>query len=403
MSEYVYQAITKEGKKKKGNIEAKSLEIAKTQLKSEGCTITKIEEASLLNKEISFGGGRKKIKPRDMGVFCKQFKSILHAGVSIIDALGMLEEQTGNKALREGIKGIRDNVRKGETLSGAMRKQADIFPPLLINMVEAGETSGSLEVALERMAVHFDKDAKVKSMVKKAFMYPIVLLCVAAIVVVVMLVKIIPSFQSTFESMGEELPAYTKFIVSLSDTLQHQWYIYVAVIVVAVVAYKMYARSESGSRVLARIKLKIPVFGQLSVKSSCARFSRTLSTLLAAGMPLMDAVEITGKTLDNVLFKDALRDAVKQVERGMPLSVPMRVCGLFPALLLHMLSIGEETGEMEQMLENVADYYEEEVEQTTQQATALLEPLVIVLLAVIVVAIIAAIYAPMLGMYKLAE
>ena len=401
MAEYIYQAIDKTGKTKKGNIEADTLERAKAALKADGMTILKIEEASFLNKELSFGS--RKVKARDLGVFCKQFKSILHAGISIVQALEMLSTQTTNKRLQEALKNVKDNVQKGETLSGAMKKEGKVFPNILINMMEAGEASGSLEVALDRMATHFDKDSKIKGMVKKAMMYPIVLLCVTVIIVVIMLVMVLPSFESTFTSMGEELPAYTRMIMGLSDSLVATWFIWIAVIAAIVILYKAYAHSESGSRIVAKIKLKIPVFGKLTIKTECSRFARTLSTLMAAGMPMIEAIEITGKTLDNVLYKDALQDAVKQVQRGMPLSAPLKASGLFPPMVLHMLSIGEESGNVEGMLNNVAEYYDEEVEIATQQATSLMEPLIVVVMAVVVVAIIAAIYAPILGMYNLAE
>lgn len=404
MAEFIYQAIDKNGRTKKGNVEADTMEKAKMSLKLEGLTILKIEEASLLNKEITFGSfGKKKVKDRELGVFCKQFKSILHAGISIIQALEMLSAQTSNKTLQEALKNVKDNVQKGETLSGAMKKEGKVFPGILINMIEAGEASGSLEVALDRMATHFDKDAKLKGMVKKAMMYPIVLLIVTLIIVVIMLVKVLPSFEKTFQSMGEDLPAYSRAVMNLSDSLVETWYIYVIVIAVVSIGYKAYARSESGSRTIAKLKLKIPVFGMLATKTECARFARTLSTLMAAGMPLIDAIEITSKTLDNVLYKDALKEAVKQVQRGLPLSAPLKACGLFPPLVLHMLAIGEESGDVESMLINVAEYYDEEVELTTQQATALMEPLIIVVMAVVVVAIVAAIYAPILSMYKVAE
>lgn len=406
MAEYTYQVIDKNGKTKKGNIEADTLEKAKSLLKSEGNTILKIEEASLLNKEITFGGmGKgKKVKARDLAVFCKQFNSILHAGISIITALDMLSTQTNNKRLQESLKNVKDSVQKGETLSNAMKKEGPrVFPGILINMIEAGEASGSLEVALERMSIHFDKDTKLKGMVKKAMMYPIVLLCVTAIILVIMLTKVLPSFADTFADMGSELPAYTRFVMGLSDSLIETWYLWVGGITFLVVSYKLYAKSESGSRVLARLKLKIPVFGDLTVKTESARFARTLSTLLAAGMPLIEAIEITGKTLDNILYKDALKEAVKQVQRGIALSVPLKNSGLFPPLVLHMLAIGEEAGDVEGMLVNVADYYDEEVQLTTETATSLMEPLITVVMAVVVVAIIAAIYAPILDMYSLAE
>lgn len=403
MAEFSYQVLDKTGKNKKGTVEAETLEKAKSMLKTEGSTILKIEEATLLNKEVSFSFKRK-VKARDLAVFCKQFKSILHAGIGVVPALEMLSNQTSNKTLRESIKNVKDNVQKGETLSSAMKKEGTkVFPGILINMIEAGEASGSLEVALDRMSVQFDKDTKLKGMVKSAMMYPIVLIFVTIIILVIMLTSVLPSFADTFASMGSELPAYTRFVMGLSDSLVETWYLWVIGIVVVVTSYKLYARSESGSRVIAKLKLKIPVFGGLMTKTECARFSRTLATLLSAGMPLIEAIEITAKTLDNILFKDAMREAAKQVQRGMPLSAPLKACGLFPPLVIHMLSIGEESGAMEQMLTNVAEYYDEEVEVATKQATSLMEPLIIVVMAVVVVAIIAAVYAPILDMYSLAE
>lgn len=404
MAEFIYQALDRNGKTKKGNIEADSMERAKAQLKSEGMTILKIEEASLLNKEISIGGfGRKKVKSRDLGVFCKQFRSILRAGIGIVQALDMLSTQTNNKKLQEALKNVKDNVEKGETLAGAMRKENGVFPNILINMIEAGEASGSLEVALERMSTHFDKDSKLKGLVKQAMMYPIVLMCVTVVIVVIMLVMVLPGFEKTFSSLGEELPGYTKAVMGLSDSLVDTWYLWLISIAAIVICYKAYARSEAGSRVVAKIKLKIPVFGVLTTKTECARFSRTLSTLMSAGMPLIEAIEITSKTLDNILYKDALQEAIKQVKIGMPLSAPLKASGLFPPMVIHMLTIGEESGSVENMLDNVAEYYDEEVEITTKQATSMMEPLIIVVMAVVVISIIAAIYAPILTMYNVAE
>jgi type IV pilus assembly protein PilC len=403
MAQYSYKIIDKAGKTKKGTIEAESIDKARTSLKAEG-SILSLEEASALNKDINISFGRKKkVKVRDMGVFCKQFKSILQAGIGMVDALDMLAQQTNSKVLKESLKNVKDNVQKGDTLNMAMRKEGTVFPSLLLNMIEAGEASGSLEVALDRMSTHFDKDARLKGMVKKAMMYPLVLIIVTIVIAAIMLIKVLPSFASTFASMGSDLPGYTKFIMGLSDSLIETWYIWIIAIVGIMFAYKAYAKTEKGSRVIGNIKLKMPILGDLFTKTECARFSRTLSTLLAAGMPLIEAIETTGKTLDNVIFKDALADAVVQVQRGAPLSAPIKASGIFPNMVVHMLSIGEESGNVEEMLVNVAEYYDEEVTLATDSATAMMEPLIIVVMAVVVIGIIAAIYAPILSMYTLAE
>lgn len=403
MAQYSYKIVDKAGKTKKGTIEAESIEKARNSLKAEG-SILSLEEASAFNKDINISfGKKKKVKVRDMGVFCKQFKSILQAGIGMVDALDMLAQQTNSKVLKEALKNVKDNVQKGDTLNMAMRKEGTVFPSLLLNMIEAGESSGSLEVALDRMSTHFDKDARLKGMVKKAMMYPLVLIIVTVVIAVIMLTKVLPSFASTFASMGSDLPGYTKFIMGLSDSLIETWYIWVIAILGIVFSYKAYAKTEKGSRVIGNIKLKMPILGDLFTKTECARFSRTLSTLLAAGMPLIEAIETTGKTLDNVIFKDALADAVVQVQRGAPLSAPIKASGIFPNMVVHMLSIGEESGNVEEMLDNVAEYYDEEVTLATDSATAMMEPLIIVVMAVVVIGIIAAIYAPILSMYTLAE
>jgi type IV pilus assembly protein PilC len=399
MAQFVYEAVSNDGKAKKGSVEAESIEKARNQLRSEGLTILKLSEANLLNKDINLSFGKKKISPRDLGVFCRQFLSILKAGVSMIVALQMLEDQTENKHLKEGIKNVKDNVEKGDTLATAMRKQKDVFPSILLSMIEAGEASGSLETALDRMSTHFEKDAKLKGMIKKAFMYPIVLIVVMIAVVVIMLTYVIPQFESMFNDIGGDLPAITVAAMSLSESLQAHWYIYIMVVVAIVVAVKVYAATPNGSRVVADLVLKIPVFGTLSTKTACARFTQTLATLLASGMQMIDSVNICAKVIDNVLYKDALQETAKQIERGVALSVPLEKSGLFPSMVIHMINIGEETGNMEEMLTNVANYYDEEVETTTQQATAIMEPVIIVVMALVVCLLIAVIYGPMMELY----
>ncbi len=400
MAQFSYEAVGLDGKTKKGNIEADSLEKARSLLRNDGMTVVKIGEASVLNRDLNINIGTKKLKPRDLSVFCRQFLSILKAGVSMISALEMLTDQTENKALKEALKSVKDNVEKGDTLSVAMKKQDGLFPPILLNMIAAGESSGSLEVSLERMSIHFEKDARIKGMVKKAFMYPIVLIFVMIAVIVVMLTFVIPQFKSMFDDLGSDLPGFTKAALALSDSLQNTWYIWLIGIAVLILAYKLYVRTPNGSRVVAALKLKIPVFGSLSVKTACARFARTLSTLMASGMPLIDSINICAKVLDNVLYKDALVETSRQVERGVSLTTPLEKSGLFPSMVIHMISIGEETGSMEEMLTNVADYYDEEVEMTTQQATALMEPIIIIMMALVVCALIAVIYGPMVQLYS---
>ena len=398
MESFSYKAVSAAGKDVKGSVEAESREEAARKIKEQGLVPVSIGKQGALDKDVNipiFKG--KKIPARDMSVFCRQFASILKAGVSVINALEMLAEQTENKKLKEAIVNTQSNVEKGESLSDSMR-QNDAFPSILIDMVRAGEASGSLENSLTRMAIQFEKDAKLNGIVKKAMMYPIVLICVMIGVVIVTFV--IPSFMTMFEDLDSELPVTTRAILAMSNSLKNYWYIYIIVVVGAVVGIQMYKRTDNGKHNLDKLKLKIPVFGLLQTKSACASFARTMSTLLQAGMPMIDALEISASTMKNVLFYDGLQKVKNGVSLGLPLSNQLKSTGLFPAMVVHMVGIGEETGNVEEMLTNSATYYEEEVEVQTQTLTSLMEPIIIVLMAFVVVLLIMAIYQPMIQLYN---
>lgn len=400
MESFSYKAVSAAGKDVKGSVEAESREEAARKIKEQGLVPVSIGKQGALDKDVNipiFKG--KKIPARDMSVFCRQFASILKAGVSVINALEMLAEQTENKKLKEAIVNTQSNVEKGENLSDSMR-QNDAFPSILIDMVRAGEASGSLENSLTRMAIQFEKDAKLNGIVKKAMMYPIVLICVMIGVVIVMLTFVIPSFMTMFEDLDSELPVTTKAILAMSNSLKNYWYIYIIVVVGIVVGIQMYKRTDNGRHNLDKLKLKIPVFGLLQTKSACASFARTMSTLLQAGMPMIDALEISASTMKNVLFYDGLEKVKNGVSLGLPLSNQLKATGLFPAMVVHMVGIGEETGNVEEMLTNSATYYEEEVEVQTQTLTSLMEPIIIVLMAFVVVLLIMAIYQPMIQLYN---
>lgn len=400
MESFSYKAVNTAGKDVKGSVEAESREEAARKIKEQGLVPVSIGKQGALDKDVNipiFKG--KKIPARDMSVFCRQFASILKAGVSVINALEMLAEQTENKKLKEAIVQTQSNVEKGESLSDSM-KLNDAFPSILIDMVRAGEASGSLENSLTRMAIQFEKDAKLKGIVKKAMMYPIVLLCVMIGVIIVMLTFVIPSFMTMFEDLDSELPVTTRAILAMSDSLKNYWYIYILVIVGIVVGIQMYKHTDDGRHNLDKLKLKIPVFGLLQTKTACASFARTMSTLLQAGMPMIDALEISASTMKNVLFYDGLQKVKNGVSLGLPLSNQLKATGLFPPMVVHMVGIGEETGNVEEMLTNSATYYEEEVEVQTQTLTSLMEPIIIVLMALVVVMLIMAIYQPMIQLYN---
>lgn len=395
MAQYNYRAMDKSGKSKKGTIEAVSEDKAKERLRTEGLIIQDLKEQS--SGGIKFGS--KKVKDKDLAVFCKQFVAILNAGVTIITALEMLSEQLDNRTLKIALQEAQAHVQKGGTLADAFKLNPKVFPPIMINMVSAGEMSGNLEVCFERLTTHFENANKLKSKVKGAMTYPIVILCVVIAVVIVLLIKVIPQFSEMFEDMGTTLPKATQMLVDLSKFLQHSGWLVALVAVGIILLLKYFGKTESGSLLYAKIGLRMPLFGNLTVKSAAATFSRTLSTLMASGIPLIDAVEQVAKMMNNRIIREGLLDARNQVAKGVPLSKPLRDMDIFPTMLPQMTKIGEETGNIEDMMDKVAEYYEMEVNAATDALTAMMEPMIIVLMAVVVGGIVLAIYSPMLSMY----
>ncbi len=398
MAEYSYTAVNKQGKEVKGSLQAKDSERVRSKLKADGLLPVSIKEQSVFTKDINISFGSP-VKARDLSVFCRQFTSILRAGVMITEALTMLGDQTNNKAFKKAIIETKAAVEKGETLGNSMRLNRKVFPAMMINMIDAGEASGNLDIALSRMATHFEKSAKLRALIKKALIYPVVLICVAVIVVIIMSVYVIPKFATMFESMGTELPAITRAVMGISDFFMNKWYVALIAVGLFIVAWKAFTKTEFGDMTISKFKMKAPIFGTLVVKNYSARLARTLSTLTGAGISITTAIEITGKSMSNLCIKKALDKTKKEVEQGVNLSEPIRKCGLFPPMVHQMIKIGEETGNMEEMLDKVAEYYEEEVEIATQSLTALMEPLIIVVLGVIVGVLVLALYQPMITMY----
>ena len=394
MAQYNYKAMDKNGKAKKGSIEAINLDKAKEKLKSEGLIVQDIKEQGAGKK-----GGGKKVKDKDLAVFCKQFSAVLNAGVTIISALEMMSEQLENKTLKRALQEAQAYVQKGGTLADAFKLNPKVFPPIMINMTAAGEMSGNLEICFDRLTTHFETANALHSKVKGAVTYPIVILIVVVAVVAVLLVGVIPQFSQMFDDLGSELPAATQMLVNLSDFLQHKWYILVIIVAAIVFGLKAFGKTEPGSLMYAKIGIKFPLFGNLTIKSAAATFSRTMATLMASGISLIDAVEQVAKMINNRIIRQALLDAKTQIAKGVPLSKPLRDCGIFPPMLPQMTKIGEETGNIEDMMDKVADYYEMEVNDATDALTAAMEPLIIVIMGVVVGGIVMAIYSPMLSMY----
>ena len=397
---FSYIILSKAGKEVKGTIEANSQQEAAQKLKEGGNTLISLTEANALSKEVEISFIKKKPKPRDLAVFCRQFVSIIDAGVPVTSALEMLGQQTENKMLANAALDCKMKIEKGSSLAEAMKDHPDVFSGLFVTLVEAGEASGSLDVSFNRMGTQYEKDAKIKGLVKKSAIYPIVVSFVAVAVVILMLAFVVPQFEEMLTDLGSDLPALTKIVVAASDFLVARWYIVFGIVALLVIGIIRYRKTEGGGRLFGRIGIKAPLIGQLTVKSSSARMARTLSTLLGSGIPMIEAIEIVARTMGNVHFREALLDAKDDVAMGDALSLSIERCGLFPPMVHHMIHIGEETGDLEGMLTKLAEYYEEEVELTTQQVMAAVEPLIIVVLAAIVGVIVGAVMLPMMSMYS---
>lgn len=398
MAQYNYKAIAADGKPKKGTVEAADRDKALDKLKSEGLSVTDLKDAG--DGGIQIGLFKKKVKNRDLSIVCKQMVSILNAGVTVITALEMLSEQMDNKTLKDALVEARAYVEKGGTLADAMRLNPSIFPPMMINMVAAGEATGGLETSFDRLATHFEKADAVAAKVKGALTYPIIVLIVAVLVVIVVMVAVIPTFVGMFAEMGTALPLPTRIMMAGSDFILQKWWLLIIIIAAIVFGIKTFKATPTGQLFFAKIGISAPIFSDLIIKQNASQFSRTLSTLMGAGIPMLDAIEMVAKMMNNKIFRDGLMETKTQVAKGVPLSKPLKDMDVFPTMLVQMVKIGEETGNIEDMMEKVADLYDREVDLATDSLTAAMEPLTMVVMAGIVGMIVAAVYGPILGMYE---
>ena len=398
MPDFAYVAINKDGNQVKGSIKADNEAAVRMRLKVDGLTLLKLSKESILTRDISFGSGT--VKTRDISVFCRQFASVLGAGVTVVEALRMLAEQTENKTLKNALIKTRENVQQGDTLAEAMAKSPKIFDPMFTNMIAAGEESGNLERCIVRLGIQKEKSAKLKAMVKGAMTYPIAVVIIAIVVLIVMSVVVIPRFSLMFADMGTDLPGATKSLLALSNFIIHRWYVLIIVVAVLIVGISAFSKTQQGKRFFGKIALRIPIFGKLNQKSQAASFSRTMATLVSSGMGIPASIDIAAKALSNAVYSDILLAAKDEVEQGVPLSVPIRKADEFPPMVHNMLAIGEESGNIENMLEKVAEYYEEETEQMTANMSSLLQPIIIVLLGGIIGWMVLALYMPMISMYN---
>ena len=399
MPGFNYTAIDRNGKRVRSSLDASSIETAKSSLRGAGYTILDIKEQTTLNRdiEIPFLG---KPKAKDMAVFCRQFVSILRAGVSVASVLSMLGQQTGNKKLRAAIREMQADVEKGEALASSMRRHPKIFPAILVNMVAAGESSGNLEESFRQMELYFDRSKRTKSKVTSAMIYPCVLIVVMIVVLIVMMTKIIPNFLKTFEDMDAELPKITLGVMAVCNWFKVWWWVPLLVLAALIVGGVLFHRTDKGKHFFGWLARKTPVVGNLTVKTACATFCRTMEVLIGSGLTLTDSMDLAASNMGNIYYLEAIRDARALVAEGTPLRESLVRTGIFPPMVSNLVGVGEETGDLQSMMGKVADYYDEEVDEATKKLLNLMEPAIIIFMAVFVVIIVLAIYLPMINMTK---
>lgn len=379
-------------------LEAASQSDAIMQLRSKGKPVSVEEKVvSAGSQEITLFEA-KKIKIKDISLFCKQMSVMIDAGIPLNNAVDILEQQATSKILRATLKRISRELKEGSLLSTAMRNQDDLFPELLVSMIEAGEKTGKLDEVLEKMSIHYTKEVKINSQIKGAMIYPAVLLVMIIAAIVVLLTVVVPNFKDIFESSGSELPLPTRMVLGASNFMQQYWYIMLAIVGGGTFAFLRYRKTEAGRYQLDLLKLTLPIIKGPMQKIVTARFSSTLATLTSAGIPLVDALEAAASTTNNVVVVDRIGNVSDGIQQGLRLTEMIEQTQIFPLMMLSMVKIGEESGSLETMLHKTSDYYEEELEAAIKQLLSLMEPAMIIIMGIIVGGIVASIMLPMFGL-----
>jgi type IV pilus assembly protein PilC len=402
MASYAYTAINASGLELDGQVNAPDLGAAREALRQRGLVALKLEEQASASQSLTLVV--KKVKPKSLQVFSRQFATMIEAGLNVVTALVILEEQTEDKKLARVIAELRADVEGGLLLSEAMARHPRIFSRLFVSMVEAGEAAGILDVVLDRVAYQIEKETKIKRRVKGAMMYPLMVMGFATLVLIGMLMFLVPVFQGIFKDLGGDLPMLTQVVVKLSDALRSYFYVIFPAWGLLIFGFFRYKKTEKGRRMWDRFRMRVPFgVGKIVLKIGMARFSRTLSTLVAAGVDIIRSLEITGSTSGNSLIEDATAVVRERVHQGVPIAVPLTENAIFPAMVSQMVRVGEETGELEKMLGKIADFYEDEVDSSIATLTSVIEPLMMIGVGIIVGIIIISMYMPMFKLLTLIQ
>jgi type IV pilus assembly protein PilC len=401
MAAFSYSAINSVGLESVGEVHAPDPSAAREQLRVRGLLATHLHELPASGEQTA-RTTFKKIKPKSLQIFSRQFATMVEAGLNIVSALVILEQQTDDKYLAAVIRELRADVEGGMLMSQAMARHPKVFNRLYVSMVEAGEAAGILDTVLDRVAYQIEKETKIKRRVKGAMIYPTMVLIFATLVLVGMLLFLVPVFVKIFAQLGGDLPTLTKLVLAMSNFIKATWFILFPGSIAAVFGIRRFLRTETGRRRWDRLKLRLPMkVGDVVLKVTMARFSRTLSTLVAAGVDIIKALEITGQTAGNWVIEDALADVRARVHEGVPIAQPLVENPVFPAMVSQMVKIGEETGELEKMLGKIADFYEDEVDASIQSLTSIVEPIMMLGVGLMVGVVIISMYLPMFKLLTL--
>ena len=399
--QYTYKVRDGRGKFVEGKVEAASEAAVADKLRSMGYLPLEVREANAgMQREIRIGG-KQRVKLKDLSVFARQFATMIDAGLTMLRALSILSEQSENKELCKVLRQVKQDLEAGSSLSAAFTKHPAVFPPLMVSMTRAGEMGGFLDVAMKQIADNFEAEVKLRSKIKAAMTYPIVVFALAILMCVGMLIFIVPVFENMFTGLGGQLPLPTKILVILSDAMRYMLPALIVLSVVFLVLWRKYSHTERVRNVVDPLKLKLPVFGNLFAKIALARFARNLSTLLMSGVPILQSLEIVAQTTGSVVISRALMEVQESVRRGESVAGPLGEHAVFPPMVVQMISSGEETGAIDQMLQKISEFYDDEVESTTEALTALIEPLMIAFLGLIVGSMIIALYMPIFKVFDL--
>ncbi len=391
---FVYEGTDRQGRKVKGETTGKGPALVRAELRKQGINAKKVAK----KREVSLGG-KKKIKPIDIAIFTRQMATMMKAGVPLVQAFEIVADGLDNPSMKDLVLKIKVDVEGGSNFAGALSKHPLYFDDLYCSLIDAGEQSGALETMLDRVAIYKEKSEALKQKIKKAMKYPATVVVAAIIVTAILLLKVVPVFEGLFQGFGAELPAFTQFVIGLSEGLQDNFlFILVGIVVVAVSFSQAKQRSEAFRNALDRLVLRLPIVGDLAFKSTIARYARTLSTTFAAGVPLIEALDACAGATGNVVYRNAVLKVKEDVSTGQQLQFAMRSTGVFPAMALQMTAIGEESGALDAMLEKVAVYYEEEVDNAVDGLTSMMEPLIMAVLGVLIGGLIIAMYLPIFQM-----